>query len=758
MRLSLVNLKRAWRRVILPLLLTCGVPTVILPAAAAEDEVEGDPIAAALEAFETRPGWRIEAFATEQDHPIANPVALDFDAKGRLWLLCMTSYPMPLPGAPADDRLVILEDTTGDGHADRSSVFADHLATPTGFALGDGGAYVAEQPYLVFHRDASGDGRADERRVLLGGFGTGDSHHAISPLEWTPGGSLVFMEGTFHHTQVETPYGVTRALYGASFRYNLRSGALDVIVSYPYANPWGHVFDEWGRYFIADASGGVNHHADLIRGHVAFPEKHRRRPSFTPNTVRPTSGVEILSSRHFPPEVQGLLLINNVIGMQGTVAHRISESGSSFTAQGEPPVLSSRDPNFRPVAARIGPDGALYIVDWFNPLIGHMQHSLRDPGRDRAHGRVWRLWHPDRPLREVRDLTGMSVDQLFEGLDDGDLRERQRVRRELRERPAPEVFAALARWAFEPERTVRDQLEALWVAQSHGHTDLRLIDRLWGSGVPQARAAALRVACESRRDLRPPLWLWRKGVGDEDPRVRLEALLALSHEDTPEALVTALLALDGDLDEPLTYVLRETFDTLQHHAPSAWGEPHHLGRIPAARAYALEHLHPHYLSRLPLPEEELVDVHRRRGLDDPVPEIPQLSPGHSLYLTHCAACHQPDGQGLPGAYPPVIQTRRILGSAEPLTALILHGVTGELNVLGETYHSEMPAMGELLSDGEIAEILTFIRGSWGNEADAVSEEEVAEIRRRHSSRRAPWTDSDLRSLEEIEEKAGDEQP
>ena len=133
-----------------------------------------------------------------------------FDAKGRLWVTTMESYPMYLPGTPVNDKVLILEDTDGDGKADKQTVFADGLQVPGGIELGDGGAYVAQQPNLMFIKDTDGDDMADEYHYRLHGFDSADSHHAISAFTWGPGGALYFQEGTFHQTQVETPYGPVR--------------------------------------------------------------------------------------------------------------------------------------------------------------------------------------------------------------------------------------------------------------------------------------------------------------------------------------------------------------------------------------------------------------------------------------------------------------------------------------------------------------------------------------------------------------------
>ena len=405
------------------------------PNRGGEARYEARDPAYALEHLYPAEGYEVSLFASEQDFPIGNPVALAFDSRGRLWVATMPSYPQRLPDEEPDDKIIILEDRDGDGRADHHTVFASGLHVPTGFELGDGGVYVAQQPNLMFIQDTDGDDVADRYEVILHGFGTEDSHHSISAFTWGPGGALYFQEGVFHHSQVETPHGPVRLVDAGVFRYKPNRFHLEVFVSYPFANPWGHIFDRWGQNFIADASGGSNYFGAPITGNAPYPTKRRRMKVFT-SIVRPTSGCEIVSSRHFPDEAQGNFLINNTIGFQGIKQHRVIEEDSGFTSEEVEPLLYSTDINFRPVDLQFAPDGSLYVVDWFNPLIGHMQYSLRDERRDHDHGRIWRVRHGSRPLLEPPGIAGASTPELVRLLESYEDRTRYRVRRELRERPA----------------------------------------------------------------------------------------------------------------------------------------------------------------------------------------------------------------------------------------------------------------------------------------------------------------------------------
>lgn len=554
-------------------------------------------------------GFELTLFASEQEWPeLENPCQLSFDAEGRLWVCTMESYPMYLPGQLPDDKILIFEDTDGDGKADKQTVFADGLHLPTGFEVGDGGCYVGQQPNLVYLGDTDGDDKADVREIVLHGFDSADSHHSISAFEWGPGGDFYMQEGTFHHSQVEGPFGPTRVKDAAVFRWEPTSGRFSTFISYKFANPWGHCFDEYGQNYIADASNGFNYFASAFSGDVDYGYKHPKMLTILQKQWRPTSGCEIVSSRNFPDEMQGDFLLNNCIGFHGTLQYRfvedstVGEADLSTTGtvdngrpQGlkqAPPTLSGRranpveplvrsdDSNFRPVDCQFGPDGALYIVDWFNPLVGHMQHSVRDPNRDNSHGRIWRVHYTKKPLITPPKIAGESIDNLLELLKEPELRTRYRVRTELRRHPREAVAAATKKWAagLTGDDAERLKLEALWVLQHHDMVDEEFLTQLLNANDFRVRAAATRVLCYTHHKVADVLDLLAKQARDEEPRVRLEAVRALSffHEpaDIERALAATAAVLEQTLDYYIEYTLNETLNVLEARAggSSASGE------------------------------------------------------------------------------------------------------------------------------------------------------------------------------------------
>ena len=542
-----------------------GLLTDIETNYAGPEIVFRDPVET-KEGFDVPEGFELQCFASEQEFPeLANPVSLSFDEQGRLWVLVIPTYPQYLPGVVPQDKLLVLEDVDGDGRADTCDVFADGLHVPTGFELGDGGVYVAAQPNLLFLRDTDGDGRADTNEVVLHGFGTEDSHHALSAFEWGPGGGLYFQEGTFHHSQIETPHGPVRVKNGAVFRYEPRTGKVKVHISYAFANPWGHVFDDWGQDYVADASGGANYLGANIASKMSYDRKHRGVPSFEDKSIRPTGGCEIVSSEHLGDDLQGDYLLTNVITLRGIRQHGLSDDGSGIKGSFERDLLVSDDPVFRPCDIQVGPDGALWFVDWYNPLIGHMQHSLRDPNRDHEHGRVWRMVRTDAPLSDIVDVSTMDADTLFTVLEHPERRTRDRARLALRRQPTDEVVTAAAAWTSRSIATEHDQLEALWVLQNHDVVQVEQLKRVLASPDSRARAAAVRVLSAWADRLPNADEMLRAAAGDPAPRVRLEAVVAASWLDNLAGAQLTLDVAQQDRDRTLDHVIEQTMVELAPH-------------------------------------------------------------------------------------------------------------------------------------------------------------------------------------------------
>ena len=673
----------------------------------------------ALDRFEMAPGYKIELFASEKEFPdLANPVQMSFDNKGRLWVAVMPSYPHYKPGdGKPDDKLLIFEDTDGDGKADKQTIFARGLHLPTGFEFTHDGVLVAQGTNLVFIQDADGDDKADSREILLSGFDDHDSHHVISAFATDPSGAVYMGEGVFLHTNVETSYGPVRGTNGGFFRYNPARHHLERTAQLSIPNPWGIAFDHWGQNFYAETSGP--NVAWMMPGSIQpkYGIGSPKSKSLIENDhrVRPTSGLEFVSSSHFPDEVQGDLLINNTIGFLGTKQHEWNDDGTGYASKHRQDLLRSSDTNFRPVDMEFAPDGSLYLVDWHNMLIGHMQHNARDPLRDHVHGRIYRVTYPSRSLVEPAQVSGADLPTLLDNLKLPEFRTRYRTRRELRGRDTDEVKAALSDWINSLDesdpRYEHHLLEALWVTWGLNSLDQDLLRRLLDAQDHKVRAAAVRVVRYMGHQLSDQRELLMKAAADPHGRVRLEALVAASWLPKEVGLDILAEVANMPLDEWM----------IQSHSA------------------AIRHFN-----------EETIDFTQEVKVESKLTgvDLQTYTTGKQIYERdgYCATCHQRDGKGLVSSgFPPLAGTDWVLQDKDRLIKITLNGLMGPITVLEKDYPGQVPMtpFKDLLNDSEIAAVLTYVRNSFGNEASVVSEADVKRVRQSTGDKKGFYSADEL---------------
>ncbi len=543
-----------------------------------------------LKAFRIDPRFSVNCFASEEDFPeLAKPIQMRFDTRGRLWVSCSTTYPQVTPGVAPDDKLIILEDTDGDGKADKCSTFATGLHIPLSFEFGDGGVYVSEQPHLVFLKDTDGDGKADLKQIVMTGFGTEDSHHALHDFAWSPEGDLIFRESIFHHSSVETPYGPVRAQDSTFFRFRPATQRLFAFGSYYSTNPWGIVFDDWGWHVgshpvFASAVHALN---------PPFPQQHVPAGNFFP-AYSGTCGQEFFTGRHFPAELQGRFARVRYKPTNSVEIMRWEEKDTHFEEKLEGHVWESTNLSFIPVDVRCGPRGEMYVCDWYNPVKGHAQYSLRDTRRDKTSGRIWRITAKGSPLVDAPKISGAPVPALLELLKAPEPRTRYLARMELRSRDRAEVKPALDRWTTEVSssndaRAEHHMTEALWMYRALGITNVDLLVKLLHAKDLQARAAATRELRWANALLSGPsghdlihstgpdgrevlictsttpkaIDLLRERANDESGLVRLEAAIAASYFQNRDAAGVALDLLKHPMDSYTTFALRTALDSLK---------------------------------------------------------------------------------------------------------------------------------------------------------------------------------------------------
>lgn len=445
-------------------------------------------------------GFTVNVFADESKFPaFANPVQMQVDAKGRLWAACWATYPKWEPLTEMNDSLLILPDENRDGVADKAIEFAK-VHNPLAFAFWGGGVIVCSQPDILFLKDTDGDDVADVRIVLLQATGSADTHHAANNFTIGPDGGLYWQSGIFLQHNYEHPWGPSLASTASGmYRFDPRRHTIQFIAGNK-PNPHGTSFDRWGYLFATDGTGG---RAYQVRpdgnGFNMFPLLNKE--------VRPVPSSTIVSSANFPDDLQQDFLICNVIGYLGIKRYELKRdghtSGKNTFKQGEiwgeptPDFVRSDDKNFRPTDAKFGSDGALYISDWQNVIIGHMQHNIRDPKRDKKHGRIFRMIHKDRPLQEPVAIQGQPIPALLEVLKHPIDGVRERARIELDTRALAEVQPAMLGWMkqFDPKKAedAHPLLEALWWHQRHNIRDESLLAAMLESPEPHARNAAAMV-------------------------------------------------------------------------------------------------------------------------------------------------------------------------------------------------------------------------------------------------------------------------
>ncbi|MDX1946625.1 MAG: GDSL-type esterase/lipase family protein [Pirellulaceae bacterium] len=458
-------------------------------------------------------GFEVSLFADEGKFPqLANPVQMQFDTRGRLWVAVWPTYPTWEPLKPMTDALIIMHDDDHDGRADRTTEFAK-VQNPLGFEFWNGGVIVTSAPEILFLRDTNGDDIADERTILLQGVDSSDTHHGANNLIFGPDGGIYWQSGVFMVHNHEHPWGPSlQSSASAMYRFDPRR--FTIAMHAPNSpNPHGIAFDYWGYHYATDGTGG--------RAFQVRPDKTGfRMQELLKKEVRPVTACEVVSSQHFPESMQGDFLICNVIGFLGIKHYHLERNPETGDVWGEPAgdelvvvrdnadgtkteersrgLLMSADKNFRPSDAIFAPDGSLYFSDWHNVIIGHMQHNVRDPNRDHVHGRIYRLTASGRPLQKPVAIDGQPIPALLENLKSPVDGIRHRTRVELSERTTKEVIAAVKKWSqqFDPtkQEDAHHLLEALWLHQQHNVKNAGLLDQLLlQSPEPHARIAAATV-------------------------------------------------------------------------------------------------------------------------------------------------------------------------------------------------------------------------------------------------------------------------
>jgi plastocyanin/glucose/arabinose dehydrogenase/lysophospholipase L1-like esterase len=480
--------------------------------------------------FTVAPGYAVNLFASELEFPeLKNPVQIAFDARGRLWVVTMPSFPHTVPGLPPEDKLLVLEDTDHDGRADRCTTFAEGLDALDGVAFSPAGVIVSEQPKLWLMADSDGDGRADRKREWLRGIDVTDSHHG-GMIATDPIGDVLFCDGVFHRSQIETPYGVVRGIDSTTYRFNPRTGRVETEWQSITPNPWKITYDRTGNLFQMYGDGLVLDALPLTWTPLAV-----YHPFAYAQTIGYGKGsaAASVSSPNFPDDYQQGMASAALLGSYVVSLTRYDFSQGMVRGSGRLDLVSSTNAAFRPADLAFGFDGALYVSDFCSVIIGHAQHPMRDPHWDHTHGRIWRVVNTEKPVvKEFPRIEGASTAELLALLRHPQDIVRHHVRIELL-KSGSAMQPALDAWAAALDRSAADfdqsALEVLFVSEARGQTQPQLLEELLKSRSPLHRAAAVNLIRLQADRLPNTAALLSRMAADPHPRVQMEVVDAVAH-------------------------------------------------------------------------------------------------------------------------------------------------------------------------------------------------------------------------------------
>ena len=515
--------------------------------------------------FQLPPGFEIQLFASEPD--ILKPLNMAFDARGRLWLTDSQEYPYAAPAdRPARDSIKILEDTDGDGRADKITTFADGLNIPIGIFPYKNGCVAFSIPHIWWLEDSDGDGRCDLRKKLYGPMGVDrDTHGLNNAFRRGFDGWLYACHGFNNQTEVAGADGHKVTMHsGNTYRMRLDGSRVEHF-THGQVNPFGMCFDEWGNQFTADCHSKPL--TQLLRGafYPSFGRPHDGLGFVSPmmdhsHGSTAIAGVAYITGENFPKEYRGNLISGNVmtsrVNRNSLVFH-----GSTIRAQEEPDFVKCDDPWFRPVDVRMGPDGAMYIADFYNRIIGHYEVPLEHPGRDRHRGRIWRIIYtgndPETKPPQKIDLSQAGTKELIEALGHPNLTVRMLATDQLSDHVGEAAVPGLKEALRSGERP-ETRVHALWALFRLQAVDKNLLAIAADDQSPLVRTHAMKALAETAQW---PMELSNaalRGLSDKNPFVRRAAVDAFGqHPDEPvlSGLVQLLTLVPAD-DDHLRHVFR----------------------------------------------------------------------------------------------------------------------------------------------------------------------------------------------------------
>ncbi len=516
----------------------------------------GPPLSpeAAIAKMTVPPGFHVELVASEPN--LFNPVAMAFDDRGRIFVTESFEYPRREPG-PGRDRIKILEDKDGDGLAETVKVFAEGLNIPSGIAVGHGGVWVANAPDLLFLEDTDGDDVADKQTVIVTGFGRDDTHELPNALTWGPDGCLYGLNGVFNRSVIKQD-GRVFDFTCALFRIDPITKKFDLFCE-GTSNPWGVAFDHEGSAFISacviDHLWHLTESAYYLRQGGPYPPHTWFAESIVKHKHQMAAycGIEYFDSPAYPKQYRDKLYMGNIHG--GCLnCDRVERSGATYQGFSEPDFLTANDVWFMPVAQKVGPDGCMHVLDWYDRYHCYQDANADPKGVDRGHGRLYRIVYDKRPTPKVKDFAKLSNAELEGLLSDENIFNRQRAQLKLQERRVVTKDESSAKrlqsTVLNADLPIKLRMHALWSLIGSGSLPATFLNQLLDRSEPELRAWGARTVGRQNTRESATLDKMKTIAGDTDPRVRLQASIA-----APKLAMGQMTAAEN---------VRQQIDVLRH--------------------------------------------------------------------------------------------------------------------------------------------------------------------------------------------------
>lgn len=514
--------------------------------------------------FHLPPGFEIHLVASEPE--IGKVMNMAFDAKGRLWVTISREYPFPVPlDKVSRDSIKILEDFDATGRARKVTTFADGLNIPIGLYPYRNGVIAWSIPNIWFLQDTDGDGQADRREVLYGPLGwERDTHGLNASFRRGFDGWLYVTHGYNNDSTVRGKDGhEIRMNSGNTYRGRLDGSRVEQH-TWGQVNPFGMCFDALGNMYTADCHSAPIY--QLLRG-AYYPSfgKPDDGLGFGPVLLEHShgstaiAGIAYSSGDQWPPEFQNNIFIGNVMTSRIN-RDQIVFQGSSPRAREMPDFVRTDDPWFRPVDLQFGPDGALYVSDFYNRIIGHYEVPLTHPGRDRERGRIWRITYTgtDSPAPQTVpgdfDVSQAPVPDLITALAHPNLTRRMLATDQLSDRAGAAARQPLQECLREEQSAPLQKIHALWVLYRLDSLELDLLGRAARSSDYTVRTHAMKVLSETSPWQTGHRELVLAALQDSNPHVQRAAADALGQHPDYEH-ISPLLSLRRAVPEADDHLL-----------------------------------------------------------------------------------------------------------------------------------------------------------------------------------------------------------